>query len=241
MHKEPLTDAQFSLKALKWSYITAFALIILLAILAQCTIQYALYREIQSRQAASYLSRQEVRSERIGRDMILLLVPVNHKSVIAEMQADLSQEDTDRTAFATTLAAYYPSFADIDGGHGHALKVYNAIRTNALAMIAIAQETPAQQKKDFAKDHAFASAIFYAQPEQLKNLQDAQRIVEDDTDSYIHLIQQIELGLFSLTVLVLLYESLFVLRPALKRFAEADQKERVTPRIQAISPEAQSI
>jgi len=211
---------QISLRNLRIAYISAFSLILIMAALTQTVVQVALHEVTISRQAATLESSQAVRSQRLNRDALLFLGATDHTATIKEMQSDLAGLEQTRKLFTAQYTPRYPAFATIDGGHGNGLKVYLAVYQAVQRLIAIDETHPPASVR-LKLELPYISIVFYKEPEQLNNIQTALSIINADADGYISHIQLIELLFFGITVLVLMFEAVFVLRPSLQQFSVA--------------------
>lgn len=216
---------------LKLAYITAFCAVGLILLSSLAINQLALYRETISRQAAALESRQSVRSQRIGRDSLLLLIQADHSKIVPELAQDVQGIQQDRALLLSSYARYYPSFAGIDGGHGRGVQVYEDVLHAAQGLLATEAKHLATKPRELA-EKADVTTIFYEQPEQLRNIQAAQAIIDEDTDDYIARIRTIDIVSSVLSVLVLLFEGFFVLLPAVRYFSVQAARPPVVEEVQ---------
>lgn len=212
-----MSHTQRSLKNLKFAYISAFIIIIALALSAQVVIQLALHQEAVSRQVSSLYTRQSIRSQRMLYNTVLLIGNADHHASDKQLAIDLAAMEAD-AAYSTR------NYSDFNSQVG--ASVLQKARAAYLSVTSAAHTLIAQEKMRYPSNTARIQAelpaisqLFYTEPTQLAFIQQFQATVDASTDAYISRISLVEYLLCSLTALVLMGEAVFVLRPALKQIS----------------------
>lgn len=204
-----------AIKNLKFAYLSVFIVLFLLATAAQITIQLALHHESISRQASTILASNVLAEQRLQESDVLLITPGSHTSDVAVMQAQIKVLQYNHVTFTQNYLSTYPA---ISTAHVPSPTPYERVMADAKAIIADETRTPAlTQAQRIKMEFPYVTRLFYDSDAHLELVVRAERIVDNDTDTYILLIQRIEATLYLLTVLTLGAEFVFVVLPANRR------------------------
>lgn len=196
------------MQKLKFVYISAVAIILLLITLSQIAIQYTLYEETVTRDLATQLSRQELRSQRILRNSLLLLTAnpmdktLNPLQVdpVAQLKDDLSFVEqthnalTGNTPVASQMQALQADYQAMDDA-GHAMLAAKAIGDRKSL---VAQLTPM-----FVHEQKYLAGTFAVYT-----------AVTQQADNLVNMVRILEISIFAFSLVVIGYEVFGVVLPA---------------------------
>lgn len=211
-------EQRVSLKQLKTSYFVSVAVILLLLLTTQLIIQLTLHQEVSVRAQSTQLLTQALRVQRIQRNALYFLEAPGDGGTISQMQMDITSIDQMEAAFLNGGLSG-DELANIKATDDDEKKMIGAADT----ILLINEEKP-YPKNDGSKMKLISNAevqVFSEQPIYLRGLVSANTLLESQTDSLILRIQLVEISLFSLSVLTLLSEYIFVARPGMKSVEEA--------------------
>lgn len=192
-----------------FAYLSAVAIIIILITCSQIAIQLTLFQETSTRNLAVTMSVQLLRTQRILRSSLLLLVPTTsslnslHVSPRTQLQGDLLYVEHTNTQLeangtpayiATQIKALHADFVAMDSA-GH----------KELA------DDPVKSKKDMLTQ---AAAIFLHEQRYLQGVYNAYILLTQQADQLVQRVQIVEIVIYILSLGVIAYEVFVVVLPA---------------------------
>ncbi|HEX2613993.1 MAG TPA: hypothetical protein VHL10_00750 [Nitrososphaera sp.] len=200
------------MKYTRVAYSSAIGVILVLVALSQAAIQLTLWQETVTRDTATLLNRQELRTQRILRSSLLLLAPDPMDITINPLQMRPDQQLKDDLGFTqdtqTTLSNRNVAVADdIQAAQGE----YEAMHT------AGGQVLVAFQKHDRKAMVTAIAPLFLHEQKYLTAIYNAYAAQTQDADDQVSRVRLLELGVFLLTLMVVAYEVFGVVRPAYRQ------------------------
>lgn len=206
----PLKTHAIAGRRLEFAYKSAWAIIIVLVIIAQAIIQLTLHQEVVTRELATTLSRQELRSQRLLRNSLLLFsdpsdAAINPPGVdpVAQMQQDivflegtharLTSEDVPRSV-SEPMRKLQHDF-DLTDVAAHDLLRLKDSQDNKAKMAALTQV--------FIHEQLYLSGTFAVYT-----------TLTQQADAQVTAVRLIEIALFVITCATLIVEALAIIRPA---------------------------
>lgn len=189
-----------------FAYISAVIIIALLLTASQLIIQATLFAEVSSRDQATVLNQQELRTQRLLRNSLLLLSRTDDHTVpMAELNQDIpawqqTEQDLERS-LSTEHAARLAGAKDD----------YNKMRDALLTLTAEEKKSSPDQ----AKVVQSIATVFYSQRAYLGTLVTIYSLLSQAADDDVARVRIIELVIYAASLIVLIVEALVVIRPAL--------------------------
>lgn len=225
----PNTSAtQASIRQLVFAYLSMFILLLLLLISAQTIIQIALAQETHVRNVAAMIERQELRTQRMLYNVVILQSPGTAPGTTYKSLTDAVQKD--ETAWEQVQEAMYNGDSQVDifssdfsplatttiknerAGYIHMRDAYRRV----LAAEQSGKATIESVRPDI-------NLIYLDETPYLQSLITVYEDVTKQADNYVRSIRVVELVIFVLSVVVITCEALFVARPAVKHFKQTIQ------------------
>jgi hypothetical protein len=208
---------EHALKSLKFAYMSAIVIIVLLLTSAQILIQASLQEETQTRANALLIGTQSLRLQALELEALNLADKTQNvtQNILIFRATESVWEQTHQQMQALSLSA------DERAKLQAVQPFYLAIQTGARSLIALeGQNGKNIASMSKAEKEAFTKgflAIFYSLAPDLRGLVYINQSLNFEADTYVAEIRLIELALFGLSMLTLLAEYAFVVRPANKR------------------------
>lgn len=200
------------------AYVSAFIIVILLAVSSQVIIHVALSQVMTSRQVSTSVTQRIIYSQRLQRNTVLLIGTEDRTEIDKELASDLAGIQISAAAFRQT----YPDYAAEATAALPAdatVQYHNVITAGTRLVHLEKQYAHASYQTRLKAEGPSIKLMFYSEIKQLGYLQKVQQIVDSSTDAYIARISLIEYFIFGLNLLVWLYELFVVLLPTTRRFA----------------------
>lgn len=220
----PATMMRRSLKQFLLAYISAFIVIAFMTIIAQALIQYSLAQTGRQRAIAGIVNRQELYSQVLLRNSILLITPespATHQKTLSDLHLRyILWHDTAESMYGNSTAIPITPHDISASDYARLLKVkpdYSEVDT-ALQQIFVLEQAPQVDKKAVGTQ---VGIMFYHEPVYLTVLVGVYNAEAALTDAAMTLIAQLEIGACLFTLLTLCLEGLLVIRPAHKQFQAA--------------------
>lgn len=241
----PTTMMRRSLKQFLLAYISAFAVIALMTIIAQMLIQVSLSQTAHQRAIAGIVNRQELYSQVLLRNSILLITPeapATHQKTVSDLHLRyILWHDTAESMYGNSTAVPIAPSDLSSGDYAHLLKVRTDYSEGdaALQQMFVLEQAPKPDIKAVAHQ---VGILFYHEPVYLTALVQVYSAESALTDATMTLISQLEIGACAFTLLTLCAEGYFVIRPAHKQFRAAVDLIDARKQVQAatITPPIQS-
>lgn len=197
------------------SYISAVIMMVIVLASAQALIQYTLYREVQSRGVAGTINLQELRTQLLLRNSILLLTDTpDHAQEIQQLSGTLAKWEAVQDAIYSGNDALNIHQADFpQDGLTAVLKVrpnYNLMDAT-LHHLLFLESDPKTNERAIIKD---VLTIFSQEIIVLPGLNTLFNDMTLAADADVTQVRFIEIALFALALLTMTVEIVFVIRPA---------------------------
>ncbi len=192
-----------------FAYLSAVVIIVFLITCSQIAIQLTLSQETGTRNLATLMSLQELRSQRLLRNSLLLLAPNNttvnplHIDPASQLKSDLAfEEATNRQLIgdgtpvdiATQIKVLQPDFVLMESAGQKELSDYTAKNTkDMVAQIAV---------------------IFVHEQKYLQGVYATYTELTQQADASVRVVQILEISIYVVSLLVVGYEVLGVVLPA---------------------------
>lgn len=225
---QKVTIPESELKHWQFAYTSAVAIIVILLVAAQLLIQASLMQETQARTYALAVGTQALRVQSLEQDVWNLLDKTQDagQNVLSFKTGEIAWETVHKQINGFSLApdqvqrlqALAPVFASLKSAYHTILSIEDDNPRPITAM-------NAADKTVFA--NAF-KVIFYSTPPDLRGLVYINQSLNFQADTYVVQVRIIEASLFLLSLLTILSEWVFVIRPANKRlrqFTGGEQKK----------------
>lgn len=215
-----------SLRQLKISYFISVFVIIALLMITQVIIQLTLRQDIHVRSLTQQVNAQELRTERMFYNIILLQNPpghgVDYAGLTQEIESDVPAWEAFQNALYTGNFALGISLSDFSSVEqaaiGDAKPKYISMDL-ALHRVLLAEKTQNDSTPDKVRNDV---DIFYlGESAYLQSLVTIYTNLVAETDAQVIHIQLAEISLFTLSILTVLAEYLFVVRPGTKSVQDA--------------------
>lgn len=227
MSNAPITHT--SIKQLTLAYASMFCILLFLLISAQVLVQVALARGTHVRTVAAMIERQEIRTQRMFYNVLILQSPGTPPG---QSYMDISHLVlSDEPAWEQIQQAMYAGDARVQISPSD----FSASATSMIAKEksgyitmrdAYRRVLAAEQAKHPAAPEAVRpdiNVIYLAEGPYLASLINIYEDVTQEADSYVTSIRTIEVILFLLSAVVLPSEAFFVARPAVRHLREQMQ------------------
>jgi hypothetical protein len=196
------------MKRTNFAYTSAIAIIVLLITLSQAAIQLTLQQETITRNLATEMSRQELHTQRLLRNSLLLLAanPMDKSfnplqiDPVAQLKADLTfieqtQEDlTTNSQVAEPMRALFPDYSALDKA-GHQILLDYAKK----------------DRKDLAKQ---ISPVFVHDQAYLAGTFAAYLVLTQQADDLVTRVKWLEISIYIINLAVIAFEVFWVVLPA---------------------------
>lgn len=205
------------MKKINFSYTSAVAIILILITLSQIAIQFTLSQEIATRDVATLMSRQELRTQRILRNSLLLVAANPTDKNINPLQVDpLKQLSDDLTFVEQTHATLIREDSPVAGQ-------MQALQPDFRAMDAaghkILEDRAKQNRQDLLKQLA---PMFVHEQAYLSGTFAAYLALTSQADDLVVRVRWLELAIYIITICIVGYEVLGIVLPA-----EKDRREEI--------------
>jgi len=209
-----------SIRILIASYASALAIIVMLLVGSQALTQATLRQEVHDRMVAQQIEAQELRTQRMIYNVVLLQNPTGHGTDYVGLYHSVK---ADETVWEAVQNAMYQSGSPIDISPGDfsptALSTIAKAKPSFLSMVAAFHRVFAAEAKDNPASPEVVrpdvGLIYLAEPAYLQSLVSVYSDLTLAADDRVSEIQKGEAVLFVVTVLVLTVEALFIVRPAI--------------------------
>ncbi|MEO6889760.1 MAG: hypothetical protein ABI456_10705 [Ktedonobacteraceae bacterium] len=234
----PATMMRRSMRQFLLAYLSAFVVIAFMTIIAQVLIQVSLAQTAHQRAVAGIVNRQELYSQVLLRNSILLITPespATHQKTVSDLHLRyILWHDTAESMYGTSTAVPITPHDISASDYAHLLSVkpdYSEVDT-ALQQVFVLEQAPKPDIKAVAKQ---VGIMFYHEPVYLTVLVAVYNAEAALTDAAMTLIAQLEIGACLFTLLTLCLEGLLVIRPAHKQFRAAVDLIDARKQVQAAS------
>lgn len=207
-------------KRLTFSYYSAALIIAILIVCAQIIIQVTLAQEVNTRNYAVLMSRQELRSQRLLRNSILVFAgpkDKDFKPLNVDPEGQLKDDLTFLEAANTTLIQTSQS-PDASSSLQSIQNDFHWMDQEGHQILVD------QQKKDMKDMGRQISLLFVHEQNYLSGVYSAYAKLSQQADDYVTRVQIIEIVIFCIAMVVLGFEVLGVVRPAIRDYDQALEK-----------------
>lgn len=205
------------MKNLNFSYRSAVVIILLLITLSQVAIQFTLLQETKTRDLATLMNRQELRTQRILRVSLMLVAAKPMDKSINPLQVDPAMQLQDDLTFTrqtqTVLATDGSMVSD----------QMTSLQSEYEAMSSAGYEILADRKRnDRAAIEAQLIPMFQHEQKYLTGTYNTGLALTQQADDLVNRVRWLELAIYIITILIVAYEVFGIVLPA-----EKERKEEI--------------
>lgn len=205
------------MKKLHFSYASAVAIILLLVTLSQIAIQITLLKETQTRDLATLMNRQELRTQRILRVSLMLVATNPMDKSINPLGINPAQQLQDDLTFTRQTQTV------LSGDDVPVSDQMKAMQNEYEAMSTAGYEILTDHKRnDRAAVVAQLTPMFLHEQKYLQGTYNAGLDLTQQADDLVNRVRWLELAIYVITILIVAYEVFGIVLPA-----ERERKEEI--------------
>lgn len=205
------------MKKLHFSYTSAVAIILLLVTLSQIAIQITLLKETQTRDLATLMNRQELRTQRILRTALMLVASNPMDKSINPLQTDPA------TALQDDLTFTRQTQTALSGDDAQVSDQMQALQAEYEQMSTAGYEILADHKRNDRKTLVTHLApMFLHEQKYLQGTYQAGLALTQQADDLVNRVRWLELAIYVITLGIVAYEVYGIVLPA-----ERERREEI--------------
>lgn len=216
-------DTSMLMRRLTFAYASTALILFVLILSSQGLIQYTLYRGVVTRDLASAMALQELRTQAIFRNGLLALLPTGEQTAMNALgvkPVDAMTKNLVDVEATNKMLLGVNSPVDVAGQ-------MQPLQSDFVQMDQAGHAVLADLKAGNTKDAGNQlGTLFVHEQKYLVGTYNAYVSLTADADDYVSSVRVLELVICAISLLVLAIEALFVIRPVLVDYTKIKQAEQ---------------